>query len=266
VDSVRFGELLTSRFIIGSNPISGFSHQTPERDAEMRGYFTVARVKALFRQAEGLGINTVIARADAHITRIMMEYRAEGGALRWFAQSCPEFKSFHRSLSNALLGGASALYLHGGEADFRLAHSTLAEARTGLDRARAAGLATGVAGHNPEVFRFAETPLDCDFYMCSYYNSARRDCRPNHVSGMAEWFHDDDRARMIEVIRDLSRPVIHYKVLAAGRNDPAAAFEVAARAMRPTDAVCVGVFPKDDPDMLAVDVALFEEAVAAARV
>jgi hypothetical protein len=31
--------------------------------------------------------------------------------------------------------------------------------------------------------------------------------------------------------------------------------------VRPNDVVCIGVFPKDDPDMLARDIALFDEYV-----
>jgi hypothetical protein len=58
--------------------------------------------------------------------------------------------------------------------------------------------------------------------------------------------------------------VVHYKVLAAGRNDPAAAFGVVARSMRPQDAVCVGVFPRDRPEMIREDVELFEQALRAA--
>ena len=67
---------------------------------------------------------------------------------------------------------------------------------------------------------------------------------------------------MTATIRELPRPVIHYKVMAAGRNQPGEALAFAAQAMRPTDAVCVGVFPKDQPDMLAQDVRLFGQSWA----
>jgi hypothetical protein len=70
---------------------------------------------------------------------------------------------------------------------------------------------------------------------------------------------------MNALIKDLSRPVVHYKVLAAGRNDPAEAFAFVAHHLRPTDAVCVGVYPGKKPGMIAEDVRLFEQAVAATR-
>ena len=68
---------------------------------------------------------------------------------------------------------------------------------------------------------------------------------------------------MTDIIPSLSKPVVHYKILAAGRNDPAAAFAFAASKMRANDAVCVGVYPKDKPDMLREDVRLLDESLAA---
>jgi hypothetical protein len=91
----------------------------------------------------------------------------------------------------------------------------------------------------------------------------RRDQRPEHVHGSREWFLDEDRDTMVALIRGLSKPAIHYKVLAAGRNDPAAALAFAAQHMRESDAVCVGVYPEDKPGMLAEDVRLFAAARAA---
>ena len=67
---------------------------------------------------------------------------------------------------------------------------------------------------------------------------------------------------MVATIANLSKPAIHYKVLASGRNDPKQAFLYVAQHMRRDDAVLVGAFPKDDPDQLAANVRLFEEAVA----
>ncbi len=65
---------------------------------------------------------------------------------------------------------------------------------------------------------------------------------------------------MATTIQTLKKPVIHYKVLAAGRNDPKSAFEFAAKNMRNSDAVCVGIFAKDNINMLRDDITLFENA------
>ena len=43
--TVPIGGLRVSRFILGSNPFSGFSHQSPEMSRRMEHYYTAARIK-----------------------------------------------------------------------------------------------------------------------------------------------------------------------------------------------------------------------------
>ena len=255
----QFGSLPVSRLIIGGNPFSGFSHQGLERDAEMRHYFTAAHIKQALWQAERLGVNTVICRADHHVMRLLMEFWDEGGTLQWIAQTCPELGPIKNGVHNAIAGHAAACYIHGGSMDYALANNSFDEVHEAIAIMRDAGLPVGVAGHKPEVFPWAEEHLDVDFYMCCYYNPTPRDAAPEHVHGATEWFHDADRTRMVEVISGLRKPAIHYKVFAAGRNEPRAALAFVAQHLRPQDAVCVGVFPKDKPDMLAEDLRLLEE-------
>ena len=68
---------------------------------------------------------------------------------------------------------------------------------------------------------------------------------------------------MTDLIQRLSRPVVHYKIMAAGRNDPSAAFAYAASHMRLNGAVCVGIYQKDRPGILRQDVKLLEESLVA---
>jgi hypothetical protein len=260
MDTVMLGTLEVSRFILGSNPFSGFSHQTPQRSEEMVHWYTVARIKQALRDAEAAGITTLIARADNHVIRLLAEYWDGGGRLQWVAQTCPGVGPTEKVARMAIDGGARAVFVHGGVMDYCLAHGDFADPLAGIERIRAAGLPLGVAGHNVGVFKWAERNLDCDFYMCCYYDSARRDSDAEKQPGQREWFREEDRRRMIETIATLGRPAIHYKVLAAGRNDPAEALGFAAGHMRDGDALCVGVFTKENPDMIAENVRLFEQA------
>jgi hypothetical protein len=227
----------------------------------MRHYFTTSRIKETLAQAESLGINTFLGRADRHIARVLMEYWDEGGEIQWFAQTCTEFAMHSRGIANAIDGGASACYIHGGQMDFWLAQGQTDMIRDNIDMIKGAGLPAGVAGHTTKVFEWAEENLDLDFYMCCYYNPSRRDERAEHVSGMREYFAPEDRDAMVQLIAQLTKPVIHYKVFAAGRNDPAEAMDFCAQHLRPQDAVCVGVFPKDNPNMLAEDCDLLEKSL-----
>jgi hypothetical protein len=261
MDTVRIGNLDVKRLIVGGNPFSGVSHHSPEKDLEMKRYYTVARLKETLRTAEGLGVDTFLGRTDAHIMRMLLEYWDEGGKIQWIAQTAPELGAPQASVGRAASAGAKACFIHGGVMDYLLAQGKLQEVPPVIDQIRAKGMLAGVAGHNPKVFEWADRNLDVDLYMCCYYNSARRDEKAEHVSGAKEWFRDEDRETMVRLIRTLSKPAIHYKIMAAGRNDPAEAFRFAAAHLRENDAVCVGVYTKDRPDMIAEDIRLLEEGL-----
>jgi len=261
MDRITIGALEISRFIIGGNPFSGISHQGLERDQEMRRFFTTSRIKETLREAEILGVNTFIGRADAHVTRVLSEYWDEGGRIQWIAQTCPEFGAPKNSAKRAIAGGAVACYIHGGEMEALLAQGRLDEVSAAIELIKAENLAAGVAGHNPNVFRWAEGNLDLDFYMCSYYNPSPRDANAAHVAGGQERYADEDRQAMTAMIQTLSKPTIHYKVLAAGRHDPQGAFAYVGQHLRAQDAVVVGVFPKDNTDMLRQDVLLLQQSL-----
>ena len=262
MESVPFGPIRVSRLLLGSNPFSGFSHQSPAMDETMRHYFTTSNIKAVLRQAETLGVNTLIARTDYHVMRLLTEYRDEGGSLQWFAQTCPEVGSHEVCILRAYSFGAKAVHIHGGVMDNLFAQGKLDEIPPALALIHEKGMLAGIAAHNHEVIAWAEEHLDLDYYLCCYYNPSHRDEHAAHDPNVTEFYLEEDRKAMTDLIQNLSRPVVHYKIMAAGRNDPQAAFAFAASRMRANDAVCVGVYPKDKPGILAEDVHLLEENLA----
>jgi len=258
VGTIRIGHLYVSRLIIGGNPFGGFSHQSLDVDLEMKRYYTTRRIKETLKRAEELGINTHTSRADHHMMRLLFEYWDEGGSIQWIAQTCPLIGSISFGVRNAIAGGAKGCFIHGGVMDFLLAHNELEEVPVAIAQIREAGMAAGIAGHNPKVLEWAEHNVDVDFYMCSYYDSAPRAERAEHVAGMEERFVSEDRDAMVRLIQGLSKPVIHYKVMAGGRNDPKEAFAFVANHLRAEDAVCVGIYTRDHPRMLEEDLELLE--------
>jgi hypothetical protein len=259
VDKVNFASLAVSRLILGGNPFSGFSHQTPALDRDMVSYFTTARIKETLRQAEELGINTLLARTDRHMMRTLQEYWDEGGTIQWIAQTAPEYASLSANIGQAIATGAKAVYIHGGQMDNLYANHRLDEIPAAIDQIHAAGLPAGIAAHYPQVHQWAAEHLAIDFHMCSYYNPSHRDAHAEHRPGETETFDHADRDAMTAILPTLKKPAIHYKIFAAGRNDPRQAFAFVARHLRPGDVVCVGVYPKHNPTMLADDLRLFEE-------
>ena len=62
---------------------------------------------------------------------------------------------------------------------------------------------------------------------------------------------------MIEVIKTIKAPVVHYKIFAGGNKSVQEAFETLSYSLRENDVVCIGIYPKDDPNMLKKDIELF---------
>ncbi len=261
--TIELGGVSVSRFIIGGNPFSGFAHQTRERDEEMRDWYTMARVKEAYRLAEQAGVTTHLGRADEFVIRALREYWNEGGAITWIAQTCPNIGTIEHAVRVAHRNRAKCCFVHGGEMDRRVAAG---ETRPVIDAVRLIkelGMAAGVAGHTTATIRWAVEHLDVDFFMTSYYNPDDRTKQVERDYAKREYYGAEQREAMCALIQELPAPAIHYKVLAAGRNSPEEAFEYVAEAYRPGDAVCVGIFTKDKPDMIREDIQLLEAALRA---
>jgi len=262
------GTAQVSGLCIGGNPFSGFSHQTQERTREMLDYYTPERIKSTLRTAEENGINTFFGRTDDHVFGLLREYWDEGNAIQWFAQVCTERgepDSWKKWLAGAAELGAAGAYLHGGVVDFSYSNGEFDTLREFLRQARDLGVIPGFAGHKPEAHDWINENLDVDFQMCSYYNPTDRSQQAQHIDTGEKW-DDEDRDKMLATIATISAPVVHYKVFAAGNKPILPAFEVMGANMRENDIACVGLFLKDDPDMIAKDVALFDEHVDAVPV
>ena len=263
VPTIDLGGLDVSRFLLGGNPFSGYSHQSKARSAEMREWYTQERLVETLFQAGSLGLNALISLGDEPIARALRSYWDQGGAMRWVAQTDSGAATPTAGGQFCLDHGASACFMQGGLADRLIAQQRYDEVHAFVDLVRGAGLPVGMAGHLPQDFIWAEDNLDLDLYMVSYYNPRPRPESPHHDPVANECYAPSDREERAAAIQRLRRPAIHYKILAAGRTPPVEAFAYAARHMRPSDAVCVGIYTKDNPDMLAESVRLLLDSLRA---
>jgi hypothetical protein len=85
----------------------------------------------------------------------------------------------------------------------------------------------------------------------SHYNLESRDKILNHVSGVIEVFSNEDRQLMMDTISKITKPVIHYKVMAGGRNDPIDTYKNLSKVMKGNHAVCIGIYTKENANMIA---------------
>jgi hypothetical protein len=254
--SIRLGSLAVSRLVLGTNPISGFSHASAERSAQMLDYFTMENSKGLLRACEARGIDAVIGRVDSFMLRLLREHRGEGGRIQWIAQTAPEHRDPRRNIAMAVAGGAAAVYVHGGEVDRLFDEGQPDEIRRRLEWIREHGRPAGMAAHRPEELLHAQQyGFPVDFFLLCLYRLRGYRGRPQNEPG--EVFDDRDRAAALAMLARLDRPCLVYKVLAAGRKSIDEGLADVAPVLRPGDGVVLGMFPPDATDIVGANVGAF---------
>jgi len=249
--TVRWGEHEITRVLVGHNPIKGQSHYSAELSREMREWFAEdgTRGLELLRRCEALGINAC-QMGGRQIEELLRAHYAEGGRLQWIATFYSKPGQGKEELARILrmrpqpigvqqLGNTSDALMREGKIDLSLEN---------LKRFRDAGLLVGLGAHNHETIDcVAGKDWDLDFYQCCFYRSWFGLNRTENTEG--EDFGEDARQAMVKTIRQLPKPAIAFKILAANRHcaTPAAveqAIRFALESIKPTDVVLLGMWQK----------------------
>ncbi|MCM8815628.1 MAG: hypothetical protein NC937_04780 [Candidatus Omnitrophica bacterium] len=262
-----------SRIILGSNPFSGFSHQTKKLDEEMLDFYTAEEIKKAWDEAQNCGINAFCARGDRHILRIMREYYNENRAKEffWFAQTAPEFASFQSNVSLIVSSKLkpSFIYHHGGQLDILLMEGKKQLVKDHLKMIRDTGYFTGMASHQPQFIEMAEEEnWDVDFYLACFFNLTGRGKKElTAIKGShGEIFDMSDPPKMCEIIRKVKKPCIAYKIFGGGRlcknrTQTKSAMSFALQNIKKNDLILVGVFQKRT-NQIKQDVEILNEIIA----
>lgn len=253
--TVDFCGLNVSRLILGANPFGGFSHQNRERDAVMVKYHTVERILETWARAEAAGINTMITNNETpHVVEAVKRYISGGGKLQWITQAnCKEMPLMPKAIEEAVRIGCRAIYFHGFLVDRAYSMKDAATIREWCRIARSLGVPVGVAGHAPEAHLWVDSLDVTDFHAVCCFN-----CGSLH-EGKGEKFQLKDLIRAMQVIRQIQKPCIAYKIMGAGRIDARMAFEYAFENIKPTDAVNVGMHRGDRDDMVEYNTTIVRE-------
>ena len=269
--TVTLGGKQVTRLICGGNPFSGFSHVNAQLDWEMIEYFTMPNIQKLLDECWRQGINTFQSRGDRHMGRAYLEHRLNGGQMQWIAQTASEFASIPANIAEIARFKPTAIYHHGTHTDNSWHTGKIDQVRDLLKAIHDQGLPAGLGSHIPEVIMYAEEHgWETDFYMGCFYNLARMYKSAPAVEQDAyarDKFPAADPPRMCAVLRQVKKPCIGFKILAATRNcktpaDTKAAFRFAFEHLKPTDMVDVGMFPKYH-NQIAENAAIVRELLGA---
>lgn len=238
----KIGSVSVSRLIIGGNPISGNAHSRdlPYVSSLMSRYFTDEKCIETLHLCEECGINTAQFRTDSHIVRILDKYWKQGGKMQWIAQikpRKPDIGDIMNDIKMAFDNGAIGGYLQGQVADGLVQQGRIDLVRKALENIKANGSIAGIGGHLLDVIIACEKAgMEPDFYMktlhrCDYWSANKQPQNDNIWSVTPE--------KTIEYMKQVNRPWIAFKVLAAGAIHPREGFKYAFE--NGADFICVGM-------------------------
>lgn len=253
--ATRLGKLEVSRLILGSNPFYGFAHKQGGLAEEMKAYYTDERICEVLDAAADQGITAVASPPYPRWIRLFGRYLKNGGRLRiWIAQPDGPPQGMKAQISAAVKGGAKAVFVQGARTDDQFVRKNFDLLRRWVEHIRSLGVPAGLASHRPDVHLAAERmKFPTDFYFQCFYNPQLG-------------YRKADRDKAVAAAARVDKPVVGYKILAAGRLKAAEGFGFAFRHLRAKDAVCVGMFPKHQPNQIAENADLTRKlSKAAAR-
>ncbi|MFO7902164.1 MAG: hypothetical protein R6U98_05855 [Pirellulaceae bacterium] len=253
---ISVGNRRLTRLIAGSNPLNGNSYLGPHVDRQMKAYFTKERVVDFLLDCENAGINAhQFSHAPAgDSASVIREARDRGSNMHFFCLA-KDVREIRPAIDAT---HPFALVHHGGVTDRRFAEGKSERVHDFVKAVHDAGLVAGVSAHNPDCIKqVADEGWDVDFFMTCFYFLTRKAFRkkgdsatePDLLHVGAYPFHRHDPAVMTEVIRQVEKPCLGFKILAGGRmcasqNMVRGAFRFAFENMKPTDGAIVGMFPK----------------------
>lgn len=247
----RIGDVEISRLICGGNLISGFAHS---RDliyvsSLLKHYFTDEKIMETWKLSEEHGINTMIFYGnDSHAVDVFKQYRNErGGKIQWLAQIEPMDMDFKTTVKNAADNGAVGAFLVGNKADEWARDGRVDLIEKFISIIKDHGMPAGVAAHSLNTVTDMElVGVENDFYMKTLHTDnywSKR--RPGQDKSVIDNYAVDNYWAMtpketIKFMKDVKKPWIAYKILAAGVIHPKQGFDHAFT--NGADFACVGMF------------------------
>ena len=245
--TITLGKVKVSRLILGSNPFFGFAHGNPQGSgSDMRKWYTEQRIMSVLDECAERGITAVWTPSYERWIRVWNKYRKNGGKMPIWIGQPDKYDKMAEHITACAKNGGKAICIQGACVDKAFSQKKFDLVRKWLDLIHSFDLPAGIASHKPQTHLIAEEKkLPTDFYhQCVYQpENYKHDC----------W------EKAIATIRQLDKPVVAYKVLAAGRLAPKKAFADLLKQIKPKDGLCVGVFPKKNTSEIVENTTLIRQ-------
>jgi hypothetical protein len=246
----RIGNVRISRVIVGGNQFSGWSHS---RDLKylrelFKAYSTEEKILETLQECEANGVNAIITASSGYLKKY---WDQRGGKIQWIAQVHPKSNDVKNDIKRAADNGAVGAYVQGGVGDKFVKNGRVDLVGKAVEFIKENGLIAGVGGHSIEVPMAVEKAgIKADFYMKTlhhgnYWSATPKEDRVDfNVDSGGPVDYDNIWSicpeKTIEFMKNVDKPWIAFKVLAAGAIHPREGFKYAFE--NGADFVCVGMF------------------------
>jgi len=264
--TVSLGPGRTTRLIVGGNPLYGYSHFNEQYSQHMLEWFTDERVVKFLLDCEKAGINTWQSSYNERVQRQFPRIRDAGCRIQWICLAAPwdvqpNAPRTPPSILDGMLKCADivsklkpiGIAHHGWATDLLWRAGKLDLIQTFINKVHDLGIQAGISTHNPAILEaLEEKGWPNEFFMASFHYLSRRPEEYKKELGVVpvgETYLSDDPAKMCSVVRQVRKPCLVYKLLAAGRKSGSPgeirqAFEFAYQNIKPIDAAIVGMYPR----------------------
>jgi len=177
------------------------------------------------------------------------------GKMQSICQAMLPEKDFFSDINLAINSGATALYIQGGEGDKYINAGKFDMVHKAIDHIKKQGLLAGMGAHSLETIKACEREgIPADFYVKTFHHDKYWSAHPEenreeysiiaNNSSDHNKYHDNIwdlfPSRTIEYMKNMNKPWIAFKVLAAGAIEPKDGFRFAFE--NGADFICVGMF------------------------
>jgi hypothetical protein len=255
--TVRLGPHKVTRLIAGGNPIGGFGHSVPNMSRHMLDYFTLERIIEFLEKCEREGINTWQFDHMEKPNAALRTVRERGSKLNFICLHAERPKDAPIKTVIADMNPIAIVH-HGGVTDSLFRSGKAGQVRDFIRKVHDHGVLAGISSHSPDnIKRMADEDWGNDLFMtCFYYVSRPREEQQKLLGKVVvdEPFFESDPDEMTNVIRQVKKPCLAFKILAAGRKcsnqeSVEKAFRFAFEHIKPSDAVIVGMYPRFEDEV-----------------
>ena len=254
----KIGNLKVSRILLGGNLLTHYTHSRDLRYVYNLAarYNSVPKIHETMALAEAHGINTLVIHTAAGVMNFLSQYRYQlGGKIQWII--CPtaeidtSLDAYRKQVQQIVQQGVDAIYLWGVRSDALIARGKIDLLKRTVDLVRDFEVPTGVGAHDLRAVEACEKhKVEPDFYIKTlHHHNYPTAPRKDQIKGVTAeipgyWCKNPDK--VIAVMKDVARPWIAFKVMAAGAIPPKNAFQYAYQ--NGADHIIAGMFDFEIPE------------------